>query len=58
MAKGSLSEVQSLLSVALDQAHSDAADFRKAYDKANEISRLITAYIKGMRANASKGLKA
>jgi len=58
MAKGSLAEVQSLLPVALDQAYSDAADFHKAYDKANGIARLITAFVKGMKANASKGLKA
>lgn len=57
IAKGSLSEVQSLLHVALDQNYIDKAKFLVAYDKANEISRLITAFVKGMKASSIKGLK-
>jgi four helix bundle protein len=37
VAKGSLSEVQSLLPVAVDQNYMDKARFQVAYDKANEI---------------------
>jgi len=36
VAKGSLSEVQSLLHVATDQDYIDSAKFQLAYDKANE----------------------
>ena len=57
IAKGSLSEVQSLLHVAVDQNYIDKAKFQVAYDKANEISRLITAFVKGMKASSIKGLK-
>lgn len=57
IAKGSLSEVQSLLHVAVDQNYIDKVEFQVAYDKANEISRLITAFVKGMKASSVKGLK-
>lgn len=57
VAKGSLSEVQSLLYVSLDQIYIDKAQFQVAYDKANEISRLIVSFVKGMKESSIKGLK-
>ena len=57
IAKGSLAEVQSLLYVAREQDYVDDAVFKNAYGKANEISCLITAFVKGMKTSALKGLK-
>ena len=57
VAKGSLYEVQSLLHVAADQNYIDKSEFQVAYDKANEILRLIVSFIKGMKTSAVKGLK-
>jgi four helix bundle protein len=57
VAKGSLSEVQSLLHAAVDQKYIDKEKFQIAYDKASEIARLITAFVKGMKVSSVKGLK-
>ena len=57
VAKGSLSEVQSQLYVALDQAYINDSEFRKAYDISQEAHKIISAFIKSICKDARKGLK-
>lgn len=57
VAKGSLTEVQSHLYVALDQEYVDNKKFRIAYDKADEIARLINAFIQSIDRSSKKGFK-
>jgi len=46
MAHGSAAEVQSHLYVALDQRYIDRGDFDKFYTKADDISKMIQAFMK------------
>jgi len=46
MAHGSTAEVQSHLYVALDQTYITPSDFEKFYSKADEISKMIQAFMK------------
>lgn len=46
MAHGSTAEVQSHLYVALDQTYIAPSDFEKLYSKADEISKMIQAFMK------------
>lgn len=55
--KGSLTEVQSHLYVALDQEYIDDKKFRAAYDKADEVARLINSFIMSIDKSNKKGLK-
>ena len=57
VAKGSLSEVQSQLYVALDQGYINEQEFQKAYDKSQEGQRLISAFIASIGKSTRKGLK-
>jgi four helix bundle protein len=57
VARGSLTEVQSHLYVALDQEYIDNKKFRGAYDKADEISRLMNSFIKSMDKSSKHGFK-
>jgi len=57
VAKGSLSEVQSQLYVALDQSYINEPEFRKAYDKSQEGQKLISAFITSLNKGTRKGLK-
>lgn len=58
VAKGSLSEVQSQLYVALDQSYINNGEFNKAYDLSQEVHKIISAFITSIRKDARKGLKA
>ncbi len=55
--KGSLTEVQSHLYVALDQEYIDDKKFRGAYDKADEVGRLINSFIMSIEKGNKKGFK-
>ena len=57
VAKGSLAETQSHLHVALDQEYIDNAKFKVGYDKADEITRLINAFILSIEKGDKKGFK-
>ena len=57
VAKGSLSEVKSQLYVAMDINYINNAEFKKAYELAEEISRLINAFIKSLKDDKKRGLK-
>lgn len=57
VAKGSLSEVQSQLYVALDQAYITDGEFRKAYELSQETHKIIGAFITSINKTARKGLK-
>ena len=57
IAKGSLAETQSHLYVALDQEHIDDKKFKTAYDKADEVARLINAFITSMEKGDKRGFK-
>ena len=49
IAKGSIAEVQSLLYVALDQDFIDKTGFTSAYDKADEIARILSGLITAIK---------
>jgi four helix bundle protein len=57
VAKGSLSEVKSQLYVATDLNYVTDTEFNKAYEMAEEISRLINAFIKNLKDDKKRGLK-
>jgi four helix bundle protein len=57
IAKGSLSEVKSQLYVALDLAYITETEFKKAYAIAEEITKLINAFIRCLKDDKKKGLK-
>lgn len=57
VAKGSLSEVKSQLYIAMDLNYVDNPEFNKAYDMAEEISKLINAFIKSLKGDKKRGLK-
>lgn len=55
VSKGSLTEVQSHLYVAFDQEYVDSKKFQTAYDKADEVARLMTSFIQSVESSAKKG---
>ncbi len=57
VAKGSLSEVKSQLYVAIDQCYITETEFNNAYAMAEEISKLINAFIKSLKDDKKRGLK-
>lgn len=57
LSKGSISEVQSQLYVALDLGYIDEPAFKKAYELADEIARLINSFIKSLKGSNRTGLK-
>ena len=57
VAKGSLSEVQSQLYVALDQAYITDSEFKKAYELSQESHKIIGAFILSINKAGRKGLK-
>ncbi len=57
VAKGSAAEAQSHLHVALDQEYIDAGKFETAYDKAEEITRLINSFISSIDNGTKKSFK-
>ena len=58
IAKGSLSEVQSQLYVALDLAYITEDEFRQAYTKADQVAKTMNAFIQGVKRTGKVGLKA
>jgi four helix bundle protein len=56
-AKGSATEVQSHLYVALDQRYLDAVQFQPLYDAADEIGRMINGLMTYLRSSGVKGIK-
>lgn len=57
IAKGSLAEVQSHLYVAKDIGYIAEVEFKKSYMMTEDISRLMTSFIKSMKASSKRGLK-
>jgi len=57
IAKGSLSEVQSLLYVANDLEYINEAEFKKAFALTEEIARLINSFIKSLKCGNNTSLK-
>jgi len=51
ISKSSAAEVQSHLYVALDQEYLDQDMFKKIYDKAEEVSKLDSGFIKYLKGN-------
>ena len=58
IAKGSLSEVQSQLYVALDLAYISQDEFRQAYTKADQVAKTMNAFIQAVKRTGKSGLKA
>jgi len=57
IAKGSVGEVRSQLYVALDQNYLTKKEFELLYDKAVEVSRLISGLMNYLRKTQLKGTK-
>lgn len=49
IAKGSTSEVQSQLYVALDLDYINSEEFKRLYDEADQVARLISGFIKYLK---------
>ncbi len=58
IAKGSLSEVQSQLYVALDLAYISQDEFHNAYLKADQVAKTMNAFIQALKRTGKAGLKA
>ena len=58
VAKGSLSEVQSQLYVALDLAYISRDEFRQLYAKADQVAKTMNAFIQSVKRSGKAGLKA
>lgn len=58
IAKGSLSEVQSQLYVALDLAYISQDQFRQAYAKADQVAKTMNSFIQAVKRTGRSGLKA
>jgi len=58
IAKGSLSEVQSQLYVALDLAYITQDEFRQVYAKADQVAKMMNAFIQAVKRTGRSGLKA
>ena len=58
IAKGSLSEVQSQLYVALDLAYITQDEFRQVYAKADHVAKTMNAFIQSVKRTGKSGLKA
>ena len=57
-AKGSLSEVQSQLYVALDLGYISQDQFRQAYAKADQVAKTMNSFIQAVKRTGRSGLKA
>jgi len=53
IAKGSTSEVQSQLYIALDLGYISQEEFSKLYNQADEVARLVTGFIKYLKGDGS-----
>jgi four helix bundle protein len=58
IAKGSVSEVQSQLYVALDLAYITQNEFRQVYAKADHVAKTMNAFIQAVKRTGRSGLKA
>jgi four helix bundle protein len=58
IAKGSLSEVQSQLYVALDLAYITQDEFRQVYAKADQVAKTMNAFIQSVKRTGRSGLRA
>ena len=58
IAKGSLSEVQSQLYVALDLAYISQDEFRQVYNKVDQVAKTMNAFIQAVKRTGKSGLKA
>ena len=57
IAKGSVSEVQSQLYVALDSGYITENEFRKAYNLCDEIIKIMTRFIMKIKESGKVGIK-
>lgn len=57
IAKGSAGEVQSHLYVALDGGYIDMAEFRKGYELAESVQRLIQSFMGKVKTGARSGIQ-
>ena len=57
IAKGSCGEVRSQLYRALDRKHIDEAEFESAKNKAVEVSKQLSGFIKYLKNSGIKGTK-
>jgi four helix bundle protein len=57
VAKGSVGEVRSQLSIALDQEYLSEATFEQASTLAKEIARMLSALMQYLRKSSIKGSK-
>lgn len=58
IAKGSVSEVQSQLYVALDLGYISQEEFQQVYGKADQVAKTMNAFIQGVKRTGKAGLKA
>lgn len=58
IAKGSVSEVQSQLYVALDLGYIFQDEFHQVYGKADQVAKTMNAFIQGVKRTGKAGLKA
>jgi len=58
IAKGSVSEVQSQLYVALDVGYISQEEFRQVYGNADQVAKTMNAFIQGVKRTGKVGLKA
>lgn len=58
VAKGSVSEVQSQLYVALDLGYISQEEFHQVYRKADQVAKTMNAFIQGVKRTGKAGLKA
>lgn len=57
VARGSAGETRSMLYVALDQKYITEEEFKFAYEKAKEISKMLNSLIKYLKSSEKKGFK-
>lgn len=57
IAKGSLSEVQSQLYVALDLAYISRDEFQQAYSKVDRVAKTMNTFIQAVKRTGKSGLK-
>jgi four helix bundle protein len=54
VAKGSVTEVESLLYVALDQEYVSEREFTALYDKGEEVARIISGFITSLLTRSAR----
>ena len=57
IAKGSCGELKSQLYRALDNCYIESSEFDCSFNKADEVSKLLSSFIKYLRASEMKGQK-